>query len=157
MQHRRFPITKYLLAVLVIGLILGAEEKKDDAKKDQETLQGTWKVVASETGGKDQTEEFKDHLLVFEGDTFALKKGDEIGVKGTFKLDPSEKPRAIDVTITEDGREGDKGKVLHGIYELDKGTLKWCTAEPGGTDRPKEFSTKEGINYMLVTLKKDKP
>ena len=83
-------MTKYLLAVLVIGLILGAEGKKDDAKKDQEALQGAWKVVSSEAGGKDQTEEFKDHLLVFEGDTFALKKGDEIGLKGTFKLDPSE-------------------------------------------------------------------
>ena len=150
-------MTKYSLAVLVIGLFLGAEGKKDDAKKDQETLQGTWKVVASETGGKDQTEEFMDHLLVFEGDTFALKKGDQVGLKGTFKLDPSEKPRAIDMTITEGGQEGEKGKVLHGIYELGKGTLKWCTAEPGGTDRPKEFATTEGINHMLVTLKKEKP
>ena len=61
------------------------------------------------------------------------------------------------MTITEGGREGEKGKVLHGIYELGKGTLKWCTSEPGGSDRPKEFSTKEGINHMLVTLKKDKP
>ena len=107
--------------------------------------------------GKDQTEEFKDHLLVFEGDTFALKKGDEVGLKGTFKLDPSKKPRTIDMTITEGGQEGEKGKVLHGIYELGKGTLKWCTSEPGGTDRPKEFSTKEGVNHMLVTLKKEKP
>ena len=150
-------MTKCQFTVLLVGLLLGAEGKTDDAKKDQEALQGSWKVVSSEAGGKDQTEQFKDHLLVFEGDTFALKKGDQVGLKGTFKLDPSEKPRAIDMTITEGGREGDKGKVLHGIYELDKGTLKWCTAEPGGTDRPKEFSTKEGINHMLVTLKKDKP
>jgi uncharacterized protein (TIGR03067 family) len=157
MQHRRFPITKFLLAVLVIGLILGAEEKKDDAKKDQEALQGAWKIVASETGGMDRTEELKEHFIVFEGDTFALKKGDNVGLRGTIKLDPSKKPRAIDLTITDGGQEGDKGKVLNGIYELGKGTLKWCTAEPGGTDRPKEFSTKEGINHMLVRLKKDRP
>jgi uncharacterized protein (TIGR03067 family) len=147
---------KYLLTALVVSLLLAAEDKKDEVKKDQEALQGTWRFVSSETGGKDQTEEFKDHLLVFEGDTFALKKGDEVGLKGTFKLDPSKKPRSIDMTITEGGREGDKGKVLHGIYEPEKDTLKWCTAEPGGTDRPKEFSTKEGINHMLVTLKKEK-
>ena len=154
-------MTKYVLTVLVAGLflspVLAAEEKKDDAKKDKEALQGSWKVASSEAGGKDQTEEFQGHLLVFEGDTFALKKGDQVGLKGTFKLDPSEKPRAIDVTITEGGREADKGKVLHGIYELGKGTLTWCTSEPGGTDRPKEFSTKEGVNHMLVTLKKEKP
>ena len=154
-------MTKYALTVLVAGLLLStvpaAEEKKDDAKKDQEALQGAWRIVSSEAGGKDHTEEFKDHLLVFKGDTFALKKGDEVGLKGTFKLDPSKKPGAIDITITEGGREGEKGKVLPGIYELGKGTLKWCTAEPGGTDRPKEFSTREGINHMLVTLKKAKP
>ena len=153
-------MTKYELTVLVAGLLFStvlAEEKKDDAKKDQEALQGAWKIVASETAGTDGTAEFKDHLIVFEGDTFALKKGDEVGLKGTFKLDPSKKPGAIDMTITEGGQEGEKGKVLHGIYELGKGTLKWCTSEPGGTDRPKEFSTKEGVNHMLVTLKKEKP
>jgi uncharacterized protein (TIGR03067 family) len=147
---------RYVVTVLVAGLLLAADTKKDDAKKDREALQGAWKVVSSEVGGKDQTEEFKDHLIVFKGDTFALKKGDEVGLKGTFKLDPSKKPRAIDITITEGG-EGDKGKVLHGIYELGKRTLKWCTSVPGGTDRPKEFSTQEGVNHMLVKLKKDKP
>ncbi len=150
-------MARYVMTVLVAGLLLGAEEKKSDFKKDREALQGAWRVVSSEAGGKDQTEEFKDHLLIFEGDTFVLKKGDAVGLKGTFQLDPSKKPRAIDMTITEGGQEGDKGKVLHGIYEVDKGTLKWCTAEPGGTGRPKEFSTKEGINHMLVTLKKEKP
>src|SRR5262245_6981370 len=109
-------MTKYVTTILVAGLLLSScpAADKDDAKKDREALQGTWKIVASETGGKDQTEEAKDHLLVFEGDTFALKKGDEVGLKGTFKLDPSKKPTAIDITITEGGREGDKGKVLHG-------------------------------------------
>ena len=150
---------KYVLMVIAVGLLLAADapEKGDAAKKDKAAHQGAWRTVSSETGGKDQTEEFKDHLLVFAGDTFALKKGDEVGLKGTFKLDPSMKPRAIDMTITEGGQEGDRGKVLHGIYELGKGTLKWCIAEPGGIDRPKEFSTREGINHMLVTLKKEKP
>src|SRR5262249_61842606 len=104
-----------------------------------------------------RAEEAMGLLGVFAGYTFALKKGDEVGLKGTFKLDPSKKPRAVDMTITEGGREGEKGKVLHGIYELGKGTLKWCTSEPGGSGRPKEFSTKEGVNHMLVTLKKEKP
>ena len=151
-------MTRYVLpafaVVLFLSLSLAAD--KDDAKKDQDAIQGAWKIVSSETGGTNRTEEAKDHLIAFEGDTFALKKGDEVGLKGKFKLDPTKKPRAIDMTITEGGREGEKGKVLHGIYELGKGTLKWCTSEPGGTDRPKEFSTREGVNHMLVTLKKEK-
>jgi uncharacterized protein (TIGR03067 family) len=152
-------MTRSVLPVLAAVLFLSPTPAADtdDAKRDREALQGAWKIVSSETGGTDRTEEAKDHRIVFEGDTFALKKGDEVGLKGTFKLDSSKKPGAIDVTITEDGREGEAGKVLHGIYELGDGTLKWCTSEPGGTDRPKEFSTKEGVNHMLVTLKKEKP
>ena len=150
-------MTRYVVTALATILLAFAAPAADDAKKDKEALQGAWKVVSSEAGGKDQTEELKGHLLVFEGDTFALKKGDQVGLKGTFKLDPSQKPKAIDLTITEGGREGDKGKVLHGIYERGKDALKWCTAEPGGTDRPREFSTTEGVNHMLVTLKKEKP
>jgi len=152
-------MSRYVPPALAAALFLSPSPAADTevAKNDREALQGAWKIVASETGGMDRTEETKGHFIVFEGDIFALKKGDDIGLRGTIKLDPSKKPRAIDVTITEGGQEGEKGKVLHGIYELGTGTLKWCTSEPGGTNRPEQFSTKEGINHMLVTLKKEKP
>jgi uncharacterized protein (TIGR03067 family) len=147
------------MLVAVAGLVLAADPpKKDDAvQKDKEALQGAWRPVSAEQGGKDHTEGAKEHLLVFEKDTFTVKKGDEVIIKGTFQLDPSQKPKAIDMTITEAKKDGDTGKEVHGIYELDKGTLRWCTAEPGGTDRPKEFATQEGTRHMLLTLKKEKP
>ncbi len=85
-----------------------------------------------------------------------MKRGDEVVVKGTFKLDPTKKPKTIDMTVTEGRREQDQGKELHGIYELTKDGLKWCTSEPGGTERPKEFATKEGTRDLFVTLKKEK-
>jgi uncharacterized protein (TIGR03067 family) len=86
-----------------------------------------------------------------------VKKGDKVLIKGTFKLDPSKKPKAIDMTVTEGRRDEDKGKELLGIYELDKDGLKWRTSEPGGKDRPKEFAAKEGSKNRFVTFKKDKP
>jgi uncharacterized protein (TIGR03067 family) len=152
-------MTKYVLAVFGTALLLSPvpAADKDDAKKDQEALQGTWRPVSSEREGKDQGDDAKEHVLfIFEKDTFTVKQGDQVLLKGTFKLDPSKKPKAIDMTVTEGRRDDDKGKELHGIYELTKDGLKWCTAGPGGTDRPKEFSTRERINHMLVTLKKDK-
>jgi uncharacterized protein (TIGR03067 family) len=115
---------KYVLTVLVVVLLLGAEEKKDDAKKDQEALQGTWQPVTSEEAGKDHSEEAKKHRLVFDKDTFTVKKGDDVLVKGTFKLDPTKKPKTIDMTITEGPRDEDKGKEIHSIYELTKDGLK---------------------------------
>ncbi len=147
---------KYVLTVLVVGLLIGAENKKGDAKKDQEALQGTWQPVTSEQAGKDQSEDAKEYRLIFDKDTFTVKKGDEVVVKGTFKVDPTKKPRTIDMTVTEGRREEDKGKEMHGIYELTKDGLKWCTSGPGGTERPKEFATKEGTRDLFVTLKKEK-
>ena len=150
-------MTRYLVTLLAVGVLLAADAPKGDAKKDQEALQGTWRPVSSEQDGKDQTDEAKDHTLTFEKDTFTVKKGDEVRIKGTFKVDPSKKPKTIDMTVTEGGKDEDKGKEIHGIYELDGDTLKWCTSRPGNKERPKEFSTKEGGDDMLVKLKKEKP
>jgi uncharacterized protein (TIGR03067 family) len=148
---------RYLVTFLLVGLSLAADAPNEgDAKKDAQGLQGTWKVVSSEQGGKVQ-DEAKDFVMIFEKDTFQVKKGDELIVKGTFKLDPSKSPKAIDMTITEAKKEDHKGMEVHGIYQLDKGTLKWCAAEPGETERPTEFATKQGTKLLLVTFQKDKP
>src|SRR6516164_3912419 len=100
-------MTRYLVTLLAVGVLLAADAPKGDAKKDQEALQGTWRPVSSEQGGKDQTDEAKDHTLTFEKDTFTVKKGDEVRIKGTFKVDPSKKPKTIDMTITEGRKEQD--------------------------------------------------
>jgi uncharacterized protein (TIGR03067 family) len=147
---------RYIVTVLVAGQLLAAEGKKGDAKKDQEALQGAWKVVAVERGGKAEQDPGQ-FVMAFTKDTFAVKRGDEVIVKGTFQLDPSKSPKAIDMTITEAKKDQDKGKEVHGIYELGKDSLKWCAAEPGQKGRPKEFSTKEGSQDMLVTFKKESP
>jgi uncharacterized protein (TIGR03067 family) len=150
-------MTRYVVTVLVAGLLLGAAPapKEDDAKKDREALQGTWKIVSSEEDGKTQ-EEAKESMVDFQKDTFTIKRGDELVAKGTFKLDPSKKPKTIDIRITEGPREGDKGLEYHGIYEVDKDTMRWCM-NTEGKDRPKEFTTKEGTNHSLLTLKRVKP
>jgi uncharacterized protein (TIGR03067 family) len=141
---------KYALTLLVVGLLVAA-----DAKKDQEAIQGTWKVVSGERGGKPQ-EQAKEHTMTFDKDTFTVKRGDELVVKGTFKLDSSKTPKTIDMKILEGRNEQDKDKEVRGIYELSKDGLKWCAAEPGSDDRPKEFATKEGTKHMLITFEKGK-
>ena len=52
-------MTKYVLTVLVAGMLLSTVTAADDAKKDKEALQGAWRIVSSEAGGKDRTEEAK--------------------------------------------------------------------------------------------------
>src|SRR5947209_18483886 len=102
-------MTKYALAVLAAALLVAA----DDAKKDQQALQGTWRPVSSERGGKAEGEEAKEHTLTFEKDTFTVKRGDQVMIKGTFTVDPAKKPKTIDMTVTQGRRDEDKGKEIH--------------------------------------------
>jgi uncharacterized protein (TIGR03067 family) len=145
---------RHLVACIVLGLLLGTDRPKDDGKKDQEKLQGTWKAVTVEAGGKAQ-DEAEERRLIFSGNEFSIKKGEETMIKGKFKIDPSKKPKEIDMEFIEAKRDNLRGKTALGIYELDGDKLKWCWNKPGG-ERPKEFSSQATDVYLLVSLKREK-
>jgi uncharacterized protein (TIGR03067 family) len=161
-------MTRYVVTALVAGLLLAAApapREEDDAKKETEKFQGTWRMVSFEEGGQalpaDQVKEF-GYRFTFEKDTFTVKAAEVVKSKpvevvkttGTYKLDPTKKPKAIDMAITG----GDyKGKDILGIYEVGEDTLKWCAAKPGEKDRPKEFTTTKDSTHGLAVLKRGKP
>src|SRR5438128_10314361 len=95
--------------VVAIVLLLGA----DDAKDDQAKLQGTWQAVAADKGGQDDPNA-NQHAMIFEKNTVTIKRGAQVFVKGTFKLDAAKSPKQIDITI-EEGPEDAKGKTAHGL------------------------------------------
>ena len=139
---------RYVLLALAAGLLVGADDAKDELKK----LEGTWTMASGEKDGKALAEQtIKGAKLVFKGGQHDVKVGDDI-FKGTHKVDPSQKPKTIDATDT-DGPF--KGKTVYGIYEVDGDTFKVCFAAPG-KDRPKEFSTKSGTGHILHVWKREK-
>ena len=118
-------MSRYIVTALVVGLVLGAAPApEDDTKKDREALQGTCQSVSLAVG-EEEGVPVKNVVLTFEKDAFTFKRGERSPVKGTFKLDPSKKPKTMDVTITEGKREEDKGEKLHCTYQVDGDTLKW--------------------------------
>jgi len=146
-QHKKSLQGKWLGASLI-----GAGK---GAKSDKDKLQGTWQVVSGERMGKPIPEPEK-HKLVIEDDTLTIKRGDEVVFKGKVKLDPSKKPKTLDMELTEDAGGQKKGQVSQGIYLIEGDTLKWCNAAPGAEDRPKEYSTNDKKNHMLIVAKRDK-
>jgi len=133
------------------------KDKAGDADKDKAALKGKWEPTSSESGGnKDDESEYKQFRVVFDGDKFSILKSGETHMKGTFKLDASQTPKRIDMTI-EEGQEGDvKGKSLAGIYELKDDELKWCFVPPDGGERPTSFTSQSGTSQILATLKREK-
>ncbi len=133
-----------LLMILQVG--------KCDDPKDSERVDGTWVGSKAELKGKPFPEELTRTIRI------AVEKGkNKVAVSGTFnegnfKLDPSTKPKSLDLIAT-DGPN--KGKQLLAIYELDGDTLKVCY-DLTGKNRPKEFKTTEGSELYLATYKREK-
>jgi uncharacterized protein (TIGR03067 family) len=146
-------MTCKLLVALIAVLSTASFSWSDDGKKGDETIQGTWLPSTAELAGqKFPDETLKMMKLVVKDDQYTVTVGTELD-KGTVKLNPSAKPKALDITGTEGPN---KGKMIPAIYERSGDTLKICY-NLGGKSRPTEFKTKAGTQLFFVTYKREKP
>ena len=110
---------------------------------DLKLIQGTWRQIAYERDGlKDPPDEQGWFPRgTFDGNAFVVTLADgSIPVKGTFKIDSTCQPKAIDFTDTFGA---DAGKTFLAIYSLDGDRFVFCAAD-AGQERPQEFTTKCG-------------
>jgi uncharacterized protein (TIGR03067 family) len=139
--------------VLTVGcLVVGAAAliADDTAKKDLDTLQGTWKIESLTFEGTDAPADLvKSTSLIIKDDKYTISSNGKELETGTVKLDPSKKPKTIEFDIASGN---DKGKTQLGIYELKDDTFKFCMARPGQKERPTELaSTKKNQSILTVT------
>jgi uncharacterized protein (TIGR03067 family) len=147
--------------ILTTGSIMAADNpaKDDTSKSDLDKIRGTWLAVSLINDGKtlqDEKTPAKEGpttKLVYDGDKWMIKVGDKTVAKGVLKIDPSKKPKEIDI-LDESGMKNEKTKL--GIYEIDGDTYKFCLAS-AGKPRPTEFTSKEGSGHTLGVMKREKP
>ena len=139
---------------VVTSLTAAADDKEKAIKEDRKKYEGTWQVVSLEVdGNKAADEDAKKITVVNEADgKWAIEVEGKIIARGTSQIDPTKKPRAADLTVTEgDG----KGQTVLGIYEFADDTRKVCLA-PAGKARPAEFSSTAANGHVLAVLKRMK-
>jgi uncharacterized protein (TIGR03067 family) len=133
---------------LVAGLLIGA-----DAPKDQDALQGTWKLASGEADGKALAEkELKGGQLVLKGNRYTVKLAGKGTVTGMQKLDSTKDPKTIDIT---DASGPNKGKTCLGIYEL-KGDEFRVAFAPPGKERPTKFASEADSGQWVHVWKRVK-
>jgi uncharacterized protein (TIGR03067 family) len=140
------------LLILLATVPAAPLPEKDAAREDQQNMQGTWKTVSVESGGKKRADqEIKNWKLIIAGNKMTARDGDDLLDESTFQLDASKKPRAIELRYTAGP---DKGKQVTGIYLIEKDTLKICVTlqEKNG---PTEFVSKPDTDHTLVILKRE--
>jgi uncharacterized protein (TIGR03067 family) len=127
-------------------LLLEAEVAPELAfAKDRARLQGTWEYVSG----------IREMELLIAGDHFTarFKHGDIY--LGTYRIDPTARPRAMDMLITE-GPEKHRGKTALCIYEFDGDRLIWSPAEPGTGTRPAAFPSQEDVKGLCIVFLREK-
>ena len=123
-------------------------------KDDEQRIQGAWRQIAFEKDGvTDHPDERGwNPRTAFTGRTFVVTLADgSIPIKGTFRLDPTQEPGAMDLTDTFGE---DAGKTFPAIYSLEGDRLVICVGDEG-QERPKEFKT--GPGQVLRILRRGTP
>ena len=110
-----------------------------------ENLQGKWTFVKIDVGDGwtvHPTAFADDGAVVIKDDviTFGFKGGD---VRRKFTVDPSVKPKAIDLELLEGGG---KGRKMSGIYSIVQGELRLCFLPT----RPTDNRLEKGSGLLLA-------
>ena len=150
------------VAVLAIVALFAAvrsqpadgEANEEAVAKELQAFKGAWRLSSREVDGKKNgEEEIKDTIMTNDGSgKFTVRRGDKVHAEATVKLDPTTKPKSVDVTFTEGEH---KGQTLLGIYEIEGDTFRVCCARPGDA-RPAEFAAKAGTGRILVVYRREK-
>jgi uncharacterized protein (TIGR03067 family) len=135
---------RYALALGAAWLLVGTGHAQ---KTDP--LAGTWVVVSTTNGGKDDAQ-LKDHTATFADGKLTVKSRAGKEQVAAYTLDASKKPATLDL-VPADGPH--KGKTLKAIYVVEKSELKLCVGKEG-EDRPTAFRSKAGEETVLLTLHK---
>ncbi len=142
---RRFLLA---LGLLLLTAALGTTaDDKDKEKEDTKMFQGVWVVTAADFAGAKDSDS-QDATLTIDGGKFTIKtaKGEH---RGTFRLDPKKKPKAIDILGPKEDQVG------LGIYEVTADSLKICwDQQDKASGRPTEFVTKANTDLRLLVLKR---
>jgi uncharacterized protein (TIGR03067 family) len=112
------------------------------------SVQGTWQMVT--VNGQDAAGSGQVVTITISDNKYVQTVNGQIVERGTFKLDDTKKPTAIDIMITE----GDNANQTQlGVVEITGKTMKGKIADPGVTTRPVDFNVAEGT-FVFVMNKK---
>jgi uncharacterized protein (TIGR03067 family) len=141
--------------LVTAGLLLAADAPRDEAAmKDLERMQGDWAADSYVQDGMEVPRDDAQALFrTVKGNAYTVFRFSKAIGKGTFTLDATKRPRAIEARPA--AAKGAAPPPVLGIYELDGDTLKLCFAAPG-KERPAAFTSPPGSGHVLSVWKREK-
>ena len=114
------------------------------------SVQGIWAMTHA--NGQDMAGTGQDVLVTIKDETYVQTVNGQVVEKGTFKIDDTKKPLALDIMVVEGDEAGQKQLA---IFELDPTgkIMKVAIAQPGAPVRPSAFAMAEGVETLVFAKK----
>ena len=139
---------RYLCLFGVVALLLVAADDKDDAKKEIDRFQGTWKLESVEVGGEAVSQDnFKDVTLTIEGNKFTTHRPDRPDQTHTVTIDSAVSPKRLTV---------DQTPPMRAIYAVEGNRMRLCVMvdENPNAGYPTEMVSRASPKTDLLTLER---
>jgi uncharacterized protein (TIGR03067 family) len=120
------------------------------AEFDATKMVGTWTFVSSERGGEKAGQDRLKSKVVLTKDVLTIK-GEDGQFVMKYKLDTSQDPVSIEMTISESPFGA--GATAKGIVDFKDNLLRICYDDQGGK-APEEFASPAGSVQRLIVLKR---
>jgi uncharacterized protein (TIGR03067 family) len=137
------------LTAIALATSLAAQESKDTDAAGAAALQGTWLITTF--NGQPVPQEGARVTLTVTGDRYYQTVGSEVNERGTFRVDGSRTPMAVDFVITE-GQ--DAGRTQLALIEVSGDTMRASLGLPGAGQRPADFIVRDGA-FVLSARRVD--
>src|SRR5438552_13900131 len=119
-----------VLCVLTTPLLLNADS--DDVRKELKALQGEWKTVGLEAGGKPLPKEaVLDFTFIVGADGKSIGRMPKSEYQSKVSVDPKKNPKTIE-NAHETGQH--KANMQYGIYKLEGDKWIVCMTAPGAAE-----------------------
>jgi uncharacterized protein (TIGR03067 family) len=128
---------------------LAPDQSKLLKPADQEQLQGTWQVTAIERDGKPAALG-TGATFTFAVPELTIQSGEASPTRLHYKVDPTIRPRQLDVIRETDG----KATITPMVFSLEFDTLTICYP-PIGQKRPTKLSTQPNDQLTVLVLKRE--
>jgi len=141
-----------ILLLLMTGGVVAADEL-DAGAEDTKALQGLWHAVELQANGQvAPAEATKAFQVEFKGERIVFNPATE-ACKHTFAVNPSAKPKAMDLMAGDGPKKGPK--LPCAIYKLEGDKLTICLDKEGTAgSRPTEFRTAAGDGFAMIVLER---
>jgi uncharacterized protein (TIGR03067 family) len=144
--------TKVLAVALLFGAwaVLATAGGGDDAKKEMEKLQGTWKLTSEVDSGQNIPVD-PNETFTFKGEDLINKVGNKATDEFKVKIIPGKTPKEIDLIPQ---KEPNKGVPSPAIYKIEGNKLIVCVNFAPGSKRPGGFDSNQTNRNIILTMEK---